>query len=269
MLARFVTLLDGRWMTGLRRQMLVVAALVLRDLKTRFGKHGWMWLLLEPALHCGLLLLVFSTLGRHSPLPGLNAAEFMLSGVIPWLFYQRAASQVAHSLESNRVLLTFAQVTPLDLALSRAAIEFLIMYLVTGLFLFGKWLVGLPVAIADPLSVLYALSVLNLLGFGVGLVVSVGNIYIPGLTRVFSFVNRLVYFISGVFFTLWNTPSVLLPYVDWNPLLHCIQWARFSYFGMVDDMIKPSIPIVVCAVLLAVGLCGERLSRRMAKESME
>src|SRR5262245_55239924 len=101
---------------ALRIQTHVIAALVLREIKTRFGARGarWIWLLFEPLLQCLIYVALYEFLRtRVSPLRGTDVAEFMLSGIIPWMFYARTSLQVMHSIDANRSLLVYPQVTPL------------------------------------------------------------------------------------------------------------------------------------------------------------
>ena len=104
-------------------QAKVTTALVLREIKTRFGHTGvgWIWLLFEPLMQGLVYVALYEFIrSRVSPLRGTDVAEFMLSGIIPWLFYMRTCGQVEHAVESNRALLVYPQVTPLDIALARA-----------------------------------------------------------------------------------------------------------------------------------------------------
>ena len=116
---------------ALQVQSNVVGALVLREVKTRFGDSGigWIWLLFEPLAQCLVYVLLYEFVRtRVSPIRGVDVAEFMLSGIVPWLFYMRSSMQVMHAIETNRPLLVYPQVTPLDIAIARTILEALIMY---------------------------------------------------------------------------------------------------------------------------------------------
>ncbi len=248
----------------------VTGALVLREIKTRFGRTGagWIWLLFEPLVQCLVYVALYEFIRtRTSPLRGVDVAEFMLSGIIPWLFYARTSVQVMHSIESNRALLVYPQVTPLDIALARTILEALIMYVVIGFFLAVKWFVAGDAEVGDLLGVLTASACLCAMGLGIGLIVMSLDHYIPGLMLVFTYVNRLLYFTSGVFFTISAVPADYRSYVDWNPLLQAVEWARAAYFGnMATDLLNFNLLAFAVPMLVALGIVSERATRAVAKK---
>lgn len=247
----------------------VIGALVLREVKTRFGHTGvgWIWLLFEPMVQCLVYVALYEVIRtRVSPLRGVDVAEFMLSGIIPWLFYGRTSLQVMHSIESNRPLLIYPQVTPLDIAIARALLETLIMYVVVAFFLIVRWFAFGDVTMGDPLGFMIACTCLAIMGLGVGLIVMALEHFVPVLGQVFSYLNRLLYFTSGVFFTLSAVPASYRGYVDWNPLLQAIEWARASYFNNISGELL-NLPMLAVAVpgLLGLGVLAERATRGIAK----
>ncbi|HWA89876.1 MAG TPA: ABC transporter permease [Rhizomicrobium sp.] len=247
----------------------VVGALVLRETKTRFGASGagWVWLLFEPLLQCLFYVVLYEFIrSRVSPLKGVDVAEFMLSGIIPWLFYFRTSIQVMHSIESNRALLIYPQVTPLDIALARTFLETTIMYVVVFFFLLLQWFVLGAIHVGDLLGLLSACFCLSIMGLGVGLIVMALDHFVPGLMLVFTYINRLLYFTSGIFFTLSAVPSYYLSYVDWNPLLQAVEWGRASYFDNVStELLNLKMLALAVPALLALGVLAERTTREIAK----
>ena len=255
---------------ALRIQANVTGALVLREIKTRFGQSGagWIWLLFEPLVQCLVYAALYEFIRtRVSPLRGTDVAEFMLSGIIPWLFYGRTSLQVMHSIESNRALLVYPQVTPFDIALARTILEALIMYVVILFFLMLKWFLVGNAAIGDLLGLLVACACLSVMGFGVGLIVMSLDHFVTGLMLVFSYVNRLLYFTSGVFFTLSVVPASYRAYVDWNPLLQAVEWGRISYFpSMSGELLNLTLLAFAVPLLAALGIFAERATRPIAKK---
>ena len=255
---------------ALRIQFGVVSALVLREVKTRFGSSGagWIWLLFEPLLQCLFYVALYEFIrSRVSPLRGVDVGEFMLSGIIPWLFYMRTATQVMHSIESNRALLVYPQVTPLDIALARTVLEAMIMYVVVFFFLLMQWFVLGAIVVGDLLGILAACACLSLIGMGIGLTVMALDHFIPGLLMVFNLINRLLYFTSGIFFTLAAVPAGYRSYVDWNPLLQGVEWARASYFDNVSgEGLNLALLAFATPALLALGVLAERTTREIAKK---
>lgn len=255
---------------ALRIQANVIGALVLREIKTRFGSMGagWIWLLFEPLVQGLFFVALYEFIrSRVSPIGGVDVAEFMLSGIIPWLFYARTSVQVMHSIETNRSLLVYPQVTPLDIALARTALEAMIMSVVIAFFLGLQWFVFGAVEVGDLLGILAACACLSILGFGIGLTVMALDHFVPGLMLVFQYVNRLLYFTSGIFFTLSAVPSGYRSYVDWNPLLQAVEWGRASYFDNVStEMLNFKLLAFAVPLIAALGIFAERATRDVAKK---
>ncbi len=248
----------------------VIRALILREVKTRFGSSGvgWIWLVLEPVVQCLALMLIYTVIRpRRSGFADVDVAEFLMTGIVPWLFYARTFTQVLHAVESNRALLVYPQVTPLDIAIARTALEAMLMYLLIAGLLVLRWFLLGDFAVADPLGGIAACAALSLMGLGFGLVIAAAGHYLPSLVMVFSYINRILYFSSGVFFSLSAIPAAFRPYVDWNPLLQGVEYARASYFEGVSTVIL-NLPLLVIApfALLAAGVIAERATRKLAKE---
>ncbi len=255
---------------ALRIQGGVVGALILREIKTRFGSSGvgWIWLLFEPIVQCLAYVVIYEIIRtRVSPLRGIDVAEFMLSGIVPWLFYMRAATQVEHSIETNRALLVYPQVTPLDIAIARTLLEFMIMCVVLVFLVVLKWFVLGNADVYDPIGFLMNCAALAIMGFGVGLaMMSVGHFF-PLLSLLAGYINRLLYFTSGIFFTLSAVPANYRPYVDWNPLLQAIEAARACYFStLASEPLNPAMLAFAVPGIAALGVLAERATRGIAKK---
>ena len=96
----------GALARGAKRQARVVSALILRETRTRFGRHrlGYLWALVEPVALIAMLLVVFQLAGRSSP-AGLDAVGFLTTGLIPYLLFIRTASRGAPAINANRAML--------------------------------------------------------------------------------------------------------------------------------------------------------------------
>lgn len=261
----------GLSMRALRIQGGVIGALVQREIKTRFGAAGvgWIWLLLEPIMQCLVYVALYEFIRtRVSPLRGIDIAEFMLSGIVPWLFYMRSVTQVMHAIESNRALLVYPQVTPLDIAIARTLLEFMIMCVVVAFLVILKWFLTGEPGMNDPLGFVLNCTWLTIMGFGIGLTMMSLSHFFPLLTQFATYINRLLYFTSGIFFTLSAIPANYRAFVDWNPLLQAIEAARICYFSTLSD--EPlNLILLAFAVpgLTALGILAERATRHIAKKA--
>ena len=82
----------------------LVAMLVVRELKVRYKRSifGLLWTMLNPLLLMVVYTVVFATIMKA---PQRNFAIFLLSGLLPWLFFSIAVLQGLHSILVNQDLI--------------------------------------------------------------------------------------------------------------------------------------------------------------------
>ncbi|MBV8889703.1 MAG: ABC transporter permease [Alphaproteobacteria bacterium] len=235
-------------------------------MNTRMGHLSWVWLLLEPILHCAVLVVLFEVLRRRSPIPGIDPAEFMLTGILPMLIYMRTANQVLHATDSNKALLVYLQVTPLDFAIARALLEMGVLFFVCFGLLGVKWLLGSALEFADLLGVILACLTLGLMGLGVGLAAGAASLYVPWLGRVIPYINRFIYLTSGVFFTIQNVNGEYRRILLWSPFAQALEWVRTSYFPIMSrEFLNLNLVFLTLTAMLCTGLLAERATRAEAR----
>ncbi|WP_444926811.1 ABC transporter permease [Microbulbifer sp. TRSA002] len=210
----------------------VIYALLVREMKTRFGKWrlGYAWMLLEPSLHIIVLVAVFSFL-KDEFYPGVPTPLFMLGGIAPFLFFSHCVQKGLAAISSNRGLFNYRQLRPFDAVLSRVFLEFVI-YLATlvVLMVVFAWL-----GVSTPFNNFILLTTINTLFFffclGLSLALCVLGERFPELAKVIPMLIRPLYFMSGVFFSLEQIPKEYHVYLVWNPLLHVIELNREALFS--------------------------------------
>ena len=82
----------------------LVAVLVVRELKVRYKRSflGLLWTMLNPLLLMVVYTVVFATIMRA---PQRNFAIFLLSGLLPWLFFSTSVLQGLNSILANQELI--------------------------------------------------------------------------------------------------------------------------------------------------------------------
>jgi len=149
----------------------VISALTLRETRSRYGnrKLSFFWALFEPFAHVVVFVAIFSSLGRTSPI-GDNIGVFLLTGIMPWLLYSNTVSAIMNGLASNKSLLGYPQVMPLDIVISRVIIEFSSITLVFLLFIVLVIFSDTSIKIDNFLQLMSATSLFLLFAIGVGLI---------------------------------------------------------------------------------------------------
>ena len=239
-------------------------ALFLREALSRIvsGRAAWFWLLAEPVLHVGYMVLLF-TVFRVTKIGGVDVAVWVMVGMLAFFGFRRTGTQVGNAISANRSLFTYRQVKPVDAALVRGGLEGFLMVLVTLLLLVGMGLFGHDILPDDPLAVLAAFAALWLLGLGFGLITSVVGHLVPEIDRMLSFVMMPLYLISGIMFPLTSVP---LPQREWlmlNPVAHGIEAVRLGFAPYYHAAPELSLSYLYTSALVAVFM-GLALHRRFA-----
>lgn len=234
----------------------VIHALLVREMKTRFGKWrlGYAWVLLEPAMHIMVLATIFSFIGREF-YPGIPTMLFMLGGIAPFLFFSNCFTKSLAAVGSNRGLFNYRQLRPFDAVITRVLLEFSI-YLFSLVALLGILAWFGVVATFNNFLLLVLVNIL-FLGFclGLSLALCVAGERFPEAAKFGPMIQRPLYFMSGVFFSLEQIPEEYHPYLSWNPLLHVIELTREGLFANYHGMFANLPYLAFCSLgMLGFGL---------------
>ena len=246
----------------------VISALTLRETRSRYGnsKLGFFWALFEPFAHVVVFIGIFSALGRATPV-GDDMGLFILTGIIPWLLYSNIVSNVMAGLSSNKALMGYPQVMPMDITISRVIIVFSTLLLVMLFFLGIAAYLGTSIRIDSFLQMMSATGLIILFATGMGLINAAIVPHYPSYGSIYSAFSRPLYFISGIFFTADFLSPEVYAMIDFNPLIHLIEWFRSGFYPSFDsDLYDTSYAISVCVGIFTLGLIVERLSSKRARQ---
>lgn len=252
---------------ALRVQGRVIYALILREALGKYGKSkiGYLWAVIEPALQVLILVAIFTALGRKSPVGG-DLAIFFTTGIMPWMLYNNLAGRLSGALGANQALMSYPHVTPFDVLIGRAILEVTTMFVVFIFIVVSLQLFGVSLSIYDLFQVLCSLLILSIFSIGVGFINSTIRIYFDSWDKVFSAVNRPLYFLSGVFFTASSLPPQARVWLEWNPIFQYIEWLRSGFFSTYQDSyINYSYAISVAIVTFTLGLIGVDKTKHRAR----
>ena len=78
-------------------------ALFLREAVSRLsaGRAAWLWLLLEPVLNVTYVLVIYTAI-RVRSVGGIEAAVWLMVGMLAFFMFRRTAAQVMNGIYSNR-----------------------------------------------------------------------------------------------------------------------------------------------------------------------
>jgi ABC-type polysaccharide/polyol phosphate export permease len=257
--------------------------LVLRELRSRYKKSvlGWTWSLLSPvasvivySIIFGLFLKVQPPVGNPS---GLHTfVIFLLCALIPWNFFANSLSIATETIVGNgglikkvylpRELLVAAAVGSLVVS---ALIEMSVLCVV--LLLVGNMVLPWIPAVV----VLLFLETLFLLG--IGLVLSVVNVYFRDVRHFLAIALQVLFYSAPIVYPLRLVPatahplgvSVPIGYIyRLNPLVQFVQ----AYRNVLYDLRFPPLGSCLYLVAWTLGMLAfglwvfGKLDRRIAEE---
>jgi capsular polysaccharide transport system permease protein len=172
------------------------------------------------------------------------------------------------AIESNKGLLFYPQVRPLDLVIARAVLEAATHVVVWLLFMGGLAIYeGLP-RINNLLETMEGLALASALGAAFGLVCCGASVYTTSVERLYPVIYRTLFWTSALFHPVESLPKSGRDILLLNPMAHAIELVRDGWFpGYNATHVDPWYALTWILVLLFLGLTLERLARRRLEVS--
>jgi capsular polysaccharide transport system permease protein len=251
-------------MRGALTQMHVVFAVLLRETKTRFGDNqlGYLWAFISQGLMIGMFIAFYGVFGRVAP-SGMSLVAYLTTGIVPYSLFRDTATKCMAAVDSNKGLLFYPQVRPLDLVIARALLEAVTYLCVMALFLGGLALYEGPPRIESFLRASMGFAMASACGAGLGLLACGVSIFSPTVERLFPSILRVTFWFSAVFHPVESLPKAMREIILLNPLTHAIELVRDGWFPGYDARsADPSYVLMWILVLAFLGLSVERMARR-------
>ena len=247
----------------LKVQLRVIGALILRDMRTRFGRKltGWVIMVMWPLSHLLFLMIGYLIAHRIAPF-GTNVTIFIGTGVLPYILCLYPARMIMLCLVQNQPLLLFPPVTAVDVIIARSILEIINAFWVVALFclvLFVLDIDFMPLRYAD--AILAILATIYL-GFAIGFISSVLYKLIRAWIAIQIVLLILAYIVSGAIVPLTNLPEQIRQWLWFNPLVHSVEWLRSAYYDAYGEgILCRGYLIGYATMLLFIGLIAERAAR--------
>lgn len=242
--------------------------LVLRDLRHKYkgSSLGFVWSLIHPLLLAAVYTVAFKVIGGAGGVSIAHFPLFLLSGLLPWMFFTAALSSASSAVVDNGMLVRKVAFPRVILPLSAIVaqlVQFVLMYsvIVPLLVLFG---VGLSPALVVLLPVM-ALQVI--FTAGLGLLLATANVYARDTRHLLDVGLQIWFWLTPVVYSLAMVPGTLRQWLHWNPMAQFIT----SYHDIVIEGRMPSLA-TLGILLLCAGAAGaagllvfDRHQRRFAE----
>ena len=240
--------------SNLRVQRRVLAALLLRELLTRYGRHniGFLWLFVEPMLFTlGVTALWTATRQLHGS--DLPIAAFALTGYSTVLLWRNMPGRCIGAVEVNLALMYHRNIRALDIYVARVILEFagatISFFVLSILFIAVEW-------IAPPEDFLIVAGGWLLTAwFGAALGITIG-----ALSQEYELVDKfwhplsyLLFPLSGAAYLVSALPSAAQEIVLYIPMVHGTEMIRDGYFGSKVETIYDPTYVIACSLVLSVA----------------
>jgi lipopolysaccharide transport system permease protein len=227
---------------------------------------GLLWLPLRPILNVVTKLLVFGGL------VGITAGDipypiFFLLASAAWTLFSECVLASTRSLDINRSLLREVHV-PRLVVITSAIVPSLIEFMITiglaaiaiGYYAFRDDTVYLHLTIWSPFVIVAALTLIALLGLGVGLITASAGARARDIRFAVNYFVGFVYFLTPVIYPFDFIPDRYKPVAELNPLTGAIEFFKLGLFP--GEAVSPEALIVTTVAILALWIPGLWLYQR-------
>lgn len=250
-------------------QMKVIGALLMREVITRYGRHGigFMWIFVEPMMFT-LGVTALWTISKSTHGSNLPVTEFAATGYSTVLLWRNAANRCLLAIEVNQALLYHRNVRVIDIFLSRLVLEIagatISLMVITLIFMGIGWMRP-PI---DILTMIMAWLLLIWLAVGLGLVVGSLSEWWESFERIWGTFTYLLFPLSGAIFMVDWLPVQAQKYILWLPTVHCTEMLRHGYWGnAVRTYEDPAYLMLFSFILFFIGLAlTKETGRRVEPE---
>lgn len=249
---------------AVRLRLVVVGALMLREVHTRYGRDnlGFLWLVAEPMLFCFGVVTVWSA--TKAPYEhGVPILAFVMTGYVPFFMWRHCVFRSILCFRANGSLLYHRQIGVMDFLIARILLE---VYGSISTFIILAFIFGVTGQYVLPVDFgLFYLGWLVMILYSAGLA-----IILACLSEMYDWVEKLVapstYLIlpiSGAFFMVDWLPYELQRYALFIPSVNAYEIIRAGQLGeSVRTHYNLPYVLLVCLLLIFIGLMLTRSVRK-------
>lgn len=249
---------------ALATQGRVIGALLMRELHTRYGREniGYLWLIAEPMM----LAMVIGGLhmsGHTEYGSDIKPLPFTIVGYTIFIMFRGIVNRSEGAMESNAPLLYHRMVTVMDIVFARALLEAAGTFLAYAVLMVILCGIGWATPPARPLYLIAAILFMFWISLNHSLIIA-------GISHENRTVSRLIhpytYFmvpLSGAFFQLEWIPHPYREWLQWLPLPHIFELARYGQFRSTNlEYFDGLYLTAICLTTTWLGLIVVKLLRK-------
>ncbi|MEE4240646.1 MAG: ABC transporter permease [Desulfopila sp.] len=219
---------------------------------------GWLWWVVSPLIMMGIYyVFVKIILGRG----GENYHIFILTGIVAWQFFNNALIGTAQVVGQNAQLIKQVALPIPMLIMIPVLVQMTLAAVGVGIImLWNIQMTGFHSLLVFPLLLLTGMT-----SYGLGLFISVLNVYISDISQLLQYILRMAFFLSPVLFpaerVLQNEkiPEMIKIIFHLNPMVTLIDGFRAVLIDGVFFALPNIMILFFCVVfLIQMGLVWVR-----------
>lgn len=252
------------WRETIAAQGRILGAVLLQDMRTRFGRSYTSYLIAIawPLCHIFVILAAYLLVNSFAPI-GEDPAVFLTTGILPYILCLYPSRMLGYALLQNKQLLNIPILRPIHLIVARLLVELTTAALVVLLVYVTLGVAGFDIWPNDPAVAAQAICATLYLAVGFG-VLNVVLVSLLGPFVIVGFVLMMLglYITSGIFLPVQMASDSMRSLMSYNPICNLVEWMRSAYFSSYDvNTVNKGLVIGTASVTLLLGLLGERFMR--------
>jgi capsular polysaccharide transport system permease protein len=243
----------------LKSKYLLIAALIQKQLAVQSYKSelGLVWVLMEPISQALVFGFFMGVLLKARTVPDIPFLFFLLIGFQMLNIFNDAMSSGMTAIGKGRQYMSYYTVGTMDVFLSNILYDFLTNIFATIVFVIAAIWWGVEVSLGSLHILFFCYIIVWLLGSACGLSLGTLTQRSTVAKKIVSIARRPLLMVSCVFSPFaWLSPF-LAEYFYWNPIAHCIEWARkslFPHYHVADLNLAYPTAITVIAMATGIGI---------------
>ncbi len=258
------TIMPSALVSAIAVQLRVIWALMLREIHTINGKSrlGYLWVLIQGVFNVAVFWALREVMGFHAP-HGMPVPIFLAAGFLVWGIFSDTVSKSINAISANQPLLTFPQVKELDVFIARMVVIWATEVVTATIIISVSIILGADFRVNSWLLILVILLITPLLGLGVGMFFSALTVFLPVLEKIVPMALRILFFASGVFFSVSVFRYEIAQWLLYNPVMQLIEILRNGlHVSYITTGTSFYYVVAVTLVFLVVGGFLERYTRK-------
>lgn len=241
---------------------------VKKDIRGKYKASflGVLWSFINPLLQVLVYAIVFPYMLNNT---GDNYIIYLVTGIIPWTFFQTVVSQCVTSIKSNSGIIKKVyfprEILPISAAIS-GIINFFISCIIILVFCLF-WGVGISWHI---ILVPVIALIEGILALGIGMAFGAMDAYVQDLEYIVNFVLMMAMYGTPIIYRLetFNSSSTLYKLISINPLTTIMNSYRAVFlYHQLPDLSALGIVAVVALIVLVIGyIIFKKLEKGFAEQ---